>query len=168
MRRSNGGAATGRGVVVPIAFVSEHSETLVELDVEYRLFAEDSACPAYFRVPTQNADAAFIAARPHWCDMPGHPAPACAARRWRICPAENRCPCRLHTGRYRMTIGFADVVYPWTKAFHVISVIAWMAGMFYLPRLYVYHCDLSARLGRERALQGDGTPAASSRSSTRR
>ncbi|GFZ99976.1 protoporphyrinogen oxidase HemJ [Elstera cyanobacteriorum] len=31
-------------------------------------------------------------------------------------------------------------VYPWTKALHIISVIAWMAGMFYLPRLYVYHC----------------------------
>ncbi len=30
--------------------------------------------------------------------------------------------------------------YPWIKSFHVISVIAWMAGMFYLPRLYVYHC----------------------------
>ncbi len=33
-------------------------------------------------------------------------------------------------------------LYPWLKAFHVISLIAWMAGMFYLPRLYVYHCDL--------------------------
>jgi protoporphyrinogen IX oxidase len=32
-------------------------------------------------------------------------------------------------------------LYPWTKALHVISVVAWMAGMFYLPRLYVYHCD---------------------------
>jgi len=32
-------------------------------------------------------------------------------------------------------------VYPWTKAFHVISVIAWMAGIFYLPRLFVYHCQ---------------------------
>ena len=32
-------------------------------------------------------------------------------------------------------------VYPWIKALHVMSVIAWMAGMFYLPRLYVYHCD---------------------------
>jgi protoporphyrinogen IX oxidase len=30
-------------------------------------------------------------------------------------------------------------VYNWVKAFHVIVVIAWMAGMFYLPRLYVYH-----------------------------
>ena len=29
--------------------------------------------------------------------------------------------------------------YPWTKALHLISVFAWMAGMFYLPRLYVYH-----------------------------
>ncbi|MGE0745755.1 MAG: protoporphyrinogen oxidase HemJ [Rhodospirillales bacterium] len=31
--------------------------------------------------------------------------------------------------------------YPWIKALHVISVIAWMAGMLYLPRLFVYHCD---------------------------
>lgn len=33
-------------------------------------------------------------------------------------------------------------LYPWTKALHLISVIAWMAGMFYLPRLYVYHCQV--------------------------
>lgn len=32
-------------------------------------------------------------------------------------------------------------LYPWLKALHVIAVIAWMAGMFYLPRLYVYHCE---------------------------
>jgi len=31
--------------------------------------------------------------------------------------------------------------YFWIKAFHVIAVIAWMAGMLYLPRLFVYHCD---------------------------
>lgn len=29
----------------------------------------------------------------------------------------------------------------WIKALHVVSVIAWMAGLLYLPRLYVYHCD---------------------------
>jgi len=29
--------------------------------------------------------------------------------------------------------------YSWTKALHVMSVLAWMAGLFYLPRLYVYH-----------------------------
>lgn len=32
-------------------------------------------------------------------------------------------------------------LYPWTKALHIVSVIAWMAGMLYLPRLFVYHCD---------------------------
>ena len=32
-------------------------------------------------------------------------------------------------------------MYEWIKAFHIISVIAWMAGMLYLPRLFVYHCD---------------------------
>jgi putative membrane protein len=31
--------------------------------------------------------------------------------------------------------------YPWIKALHVIAVIAWMAGMLYLPRLFVYHCE---------------------------
>ncbi|MBB4038914.1 putative membrane protein [Microvirga flocculans] len=33
------------------------------------------------------------------------------------------------------------MLYLWIKALHVISVIAWMAGMLYLPRLFVYHCD---------------------------
>ena len=32
-------------------------------------------------------------------------------------------------------------LYPWTKALHIISLIAWMAGMLYLPRLFVYHCE---------------------------
>ena len=32
-------------------------------------------------------------------------------------------------------------IYLWFKALHVISVIAWMAGLLYLPRLFVYHCD---------------------------
>jgi protoporphyrinogen IX oxidase len=31
--------------------------------------------------------------------------------------------------------------YPWLKAAHIFSVIAWMAGLFYLPRLFVYHAD---------------------------
>lgn len=35
----------------------------------------------------------------------------------------------------------------WIKAFHVISVISWMAGQFYLPRLFVYHCQ--AKVGSE-------------------
>jgi protoporphyrinogen IX oxidase len=32
-------------------------------------------------------------------------------------------------------------VYLWVKAAHVIAVIAWMAGMLYLPRLFIYHCE---------------------------
>jgi len=49
-------------LMVPIAFVSEHSETLVELDVEYKELAEKRGVPFYFRVPAQNSDPAFIAA----------------------------------------------------------------------------------------------------------
>jgi putative membrane protein len=33
------------------------------------------------------------------------------------------------------------MLYLWIKAFHIIAVIAWMAGLFYLPRLFVYHAD---------------------------
>ena len=32
-------------------------------------------------------------------------------------------------------------IYEWIKALHVIAVISWMAGMLYLPRLFVYHCE---------------------------
>ena len=32
-------------------------------------------------------------------------------------------------------------MYEWIKAVHVIAVISWMAGMLYLPRLFVYHCE---------------------------
>jgi putative membrane protein len=35
-------------------------------------------------------------------------------------------------------------MYEWIKAFHVIAVISWMAGMLYLPRLFVYHCEAEA------------------------
>ncbi len=33
------------------------------------------------------------------------------------------------------------IAYPWIKALHVISMVAWMAGMLYLPRLFVYHAE---------------------------
>lgn len=32
-------------------------------------------------------------------------------------------------------------LYPWTKSLHIVSVVAWMAGLFYLPRLFVYHAE---------------------------
>jgi putative membrane protein len=39
-------------------------------------------------------------------------------------------------------------VYPWTKALHLISVISWMAGLLYLPRMFVYHAE-RAQIGSE-------------------
>lgn len=36
---------------------------------------------------------------------------------------------------------FGEGAYLWIKAVHVIAVISWMAGMLYLPRLFIYHCD---------------------------
>lgn len=39
-------------------------------------------------------------------------------------------------------LDFLSYAYPWTKSLHVISVIAWMAGLFYLPRLFVYHTEV--------------------------
>ena len=38
-----------------------------------------------------------------------------------------------------MTVEALAPLYPWTKSLHLISVFAWVAGLFYLPRLYVYH-----------------------------
>lgn len=34
--------------------------------------------------------------------------------------------------------------YPWVKSLHIIAVVAWMAGLFYLPRLFVYHVEQGA------------------------
>jgi len=47
-------------VLVPIAFVSEHSETLVELDIEYKKLAEDNGCKNYTRVPALGTNEDFI------------------------------------------------------------------------------------------------------------
>jgi putative membrane protein len=38
----------------------------------------------------------------------------------------------------------------WLKAFHVVFVVTWFAGLFYLPRLFVYHCAATDTPGRER------------------
>ena len=37
------------------------------------------------------------------------------------------------------------LIYPYVKAFHVMAVISWMAGLFYLPRLFVYHAERSRK-----------------------
>ena len=36
---------------------------------------------------------------------------------------------------------FLSTLYPWTKSLHVMAVLSWMAGLFYLPRLFVYHAE---------------------------
>jgi ferrochelatase len=86
-------------LIVPIAFVSEHTETLVELDVDYKKLADRDGVPGYFRVPTQQLDTGFIAALANLvrfvrgkgigfhaaCDVP-----ACQA-------ANRRCPFAMRT-----------------------------------------------------------------------
>ncbi len=43
-------------------------------------------------------------------------------------------------------------LYVWIKSLHVISIVAWMAGLFYLPRLYVYHVESDAMTGKTEEL----------------
>ncbi len=91
-------ATAGRTiVVVPIAFVSEHSETLVELDIEYEKLASEKGAAAYHRVATVNEDSNFIAglktlvrvAAAHECPE----AKICRQDGKRLCPASfSRCP----------------------------------------------------------------------------
>jgi putative membrane protein len=38
-------------------------------------------------------------------------------------------------------VDWLNDIYQWLRALHIISVIAWMAGLLYLPRLFVYHCE---------------------------
>jgi len=48
-------------------------------------------------------------------------------------------------------------IYPWVKAGHVVSLIAWMAALLYLPRLFVYHCEVargSAESERFKVMEG--------------
>ena len=79
-------------IVVPVAFVSEHSETLVELDREYRHLAESAGVPRYERAPTVGTAPAFIAglARLVHAARPG----PCPVEGVRLCPARfRRCLC---------------------------------------------------------------------------
>lgn len=84
-------------LVVPIAFVSEHSETLVELDVEYRDLAQKLGVPGYFRAPTQNSDPGFIAALADLVRAARARGPGlCSFAGGRVCPARHAdCPHRV-------------------------------------------------------------------------
>jgi protoporphyrin/coproporphyrin ferrochelatase len=88
-------------VVCPIAFVSEHIETLVEMDDEYAALARRSGVPTYVRVPTLSARPEFIEALATLVRRHLSPAQAdapqafCGADLDRLCPARfQRCPCR--------------------------------------------------------------------------
>lgn len=84
-------------VLVPIAFVSEHSETLVELDIEYAELAHSNGVDHYYRVPTLSAHAHFIAALSDIClklttDVGLAPAQgeSCCAPQWGKCPCQTK------------------------------------------------------------------------------
>ncbi len=85
-------------VVVPVAFVSEHSETLVELDIEYRKLAQAAGCQPYIRVPAPGIEESFIGGlaeivRSALADDRTALAPDCGRR---ICPAKlGKCPCKV-------------------------------------------------------------------------
>ncbi len=63
---------------------------------------------------------------------------------------------------------FLAAAYPWLKALHIVAMVAWMAGLLYLPRLFVYHADAAAgsdksetfKVMERRLLRGIMEPAA--------
>jgi ferrochelatase len=87
-------------VIVPVAFVSEHSETLVELDIEYGHLAEASGVPHYTRIPALGAQEFYSqalgdAVRQAITKPAGNTSPAGVASGGRLCPSSFRqCPCR--------------------------------------------------------------------------
>ncbi len=76
-------------VIVPIAFVSEHSETLVELDIEYRRLAVECGVPEFRRVPTVAVHQAFIAGLAEMVrDALARPPGVASSDGARLCPAQ--------------------------------------------------------------------------------
>lgn len=88
-------AANKRAIVIaPIAFVSEHSETLVELDIKYRDIAIASGVPAYYRASTVGIAAPFIETLARLVHQATNSAPQAYCNR-RICPRDfSACPNR--------------------------------------------------------------------------
>jgi ferrochelatase len=82
-------------VIVPLAFVSEHSETLVELDIEYRHIGDVAGVAGYHRVPTVSVASSFIAGLARLVSVALSDAPSpCSGSGGRLCPNEwPQCPC---------------------------------------------------------------------------
>ena len=84
-------------VVCPIAFVSEHVETLVELDIDFRERAESAGVPAYVRVATVGTEPAFINGLARLV-RGAQPGTVCGAG-VRLCPPDRkRCICSAGAG----------------------------------------------------------------------
>lgn len=80
-------------IIVPIAFVSEHVETLIELDVTMRDLAKEAGVPHFSRLPAVRTDSGFINALAGFCDHLRGKATPCSATGQRICPAQfGNCP----------------------------------------------------------------------------
>lgn len=95
--------AAGKGVIVaPIAFVSEHSETLVELDIEYAHLAEASGVPHYLRVPAVGSHPRFIAGLADLVMRAAEGASIISGDGGRSCPREfGACPCPVANAETR-------------------------------------------------------------------
>ncbi|MHA1536893.1 MAG: ferrochelatase [Alphaproteobacteria bacterium] len=89
-------------VVVPIAFVSEHSETLVELDIDYAELADKAGAPLYLRVPTVSTHEAFIAGLARLTCKALTQDEGWIGGQGRICPAGfSRCPLSARQARLK-------------------------------------------------------------------
>ena len=87
--------AERKGVVLaPIAFVSEHSETLVELDMEYAHLASQVGVKDYLRVPTVSTHPSFIAALADMVMRANAGGATLSGSGARLCPATFTCACR--------------------------------------------------------------------------
>ena len=90
--------AEGKGVIIaPIAFVSEHSETLVELDIEYGKLAREAGVPDYRRAATVGSDPAFIAGLAGLVDEAAGKAGTVNSGDARLCPGDF-CQCGWRPG----------------------------------------------------------------------
>ena len=151
-------------VVCPIAFVSEHIETLVEMDDEYAALAARSGVPTYVRVPTLSARPEFIEAlatlvRRHLAASSS--AGLGGADLTRLCPARfGRCPCRLRAD------AAAAATAPRHERSRLVAEGAAHHGVHRLDGGLVVSAAAvrlpqpgRGRLGGIREVQGDGAPA---------
>ncbi len=82
-------------ILVPIAFVSEHSETLVELDIEYKELADEHGVPGYHRIPALGTQPHFIESLKDLCLSVQKDEWLVNTKKQRYCPPEfGQCPCR--------------------------------------------------------------------------